>query len=149
MCRRRDCKLRLRVGISPNKAARSQQLPDPNREIISTNQETGSERGVTFVSAVGLPAKRLQPSDLFGLTNGRHWPFFLPTSHSPFSSQPCTAFQSMLSKPSADPLSPPLSSSPLASITNTPPHPTPPAFISYLSPLPHLSFPHTHPPHAV
>ncbi|RWW00376.1 hypothetical protein GW17_00036665 [Ensete ventricosum] len=37
--------------------------------------------------AVGLPAKRLQPWDLFGLTNGRHWPFFLPTSHSPFSSQ--------------------------------------------------------------
>ncbi|CAL9040094.1 unnamed protein product [Musa banksii] len=150
MCRRCDCKLKLRVGISPNKAARSQQLPDLSRDIISTNHEAETcERGVTFVSAVGLPAKRLQPSDLFGLTNGRHWPFFLPTSHSPFSSQPCTAFQSMLSKPSADPLSPPLSSSPLASITNTPPHPTPPAFISFLSPLLHLSFPHTHPPHAV
>ncbi|CAL9150345.1 unnamed protein product, partial [Musa hybrid cultivar] len=125
MCRRRDCKLKLRVGISPNKAARSQQLPGMCVCVcvLYVALET-CERGVTFVSAVGLPAKRLQPSDLFGLTNGRHWPFFLPTSHSPFSSQPCTAFQSMLSKPSADPLSPPLSSSPLASITNTPPHPS-------------------------
>ncbi|CAL9131161.1 unnamed protein product, partial [Musa textilis] len=151
MCRRRDCKLKLRVGISPNKAARSQQLPGPGGliELIhqaATNHEAVWERGVTFVSAVGLPAKRLQPSDLFGLTNGRHWPFFLPTSPlllllPTLRCLPIYAFQTKC-RPFITSF---VFFSPCLPYKYPTPPPPPPAFISFMSPLLRLSLPHALP----
>ncbi|URE33287.1 gibberellin 20 oxidase [Musa troglodytarum] len=146
MCRRRDCKLKLRVGISPNKAARSQQLPGR----VGARESTTKSHALDFSmssSAVGLPAKRLQPSDLFGLTNGRHWPFFLPTSPllllllPTLRCLPIYAFQTKC-RPFITSF---VFFSPCLPYKYPTPPPPPPAFISFMSPLLRLSLPHALP----